>query len=74
MWWHTLLFSFFKDLFHLYEYSVAVFKHTRKEHQISFIDGCEPPCDCWELNSGPLEVGLVLLTAEPSLQPGGTHL
>ena len=19
------------------------------------IDGCEPPCGCWELNSGPLE-------------------
>jgi hypothetical protein len=18
-------------------------------------DGCEPPCGCWELNSGPLE-------------------
>jgi hypothetical protein len=18
-------------------------------------DGCEPPCSCWELNSGPLE-------------------
>jgi hypothetical protein len=32
-------------------------------------DGCEPPCDCWELNSGPLEELSVLLTAEPSLQP-----
>ncbi|KRY65434.1 hypothetical protein T4D_8955 [Trichinella pseudospiralis] len=19
------------------------------------MDGCEPPCGCWELNSGPLE-------------------
>ena len=28
-------------------------------------DGCEPPCDCWELNSGPLEEQSV---AEPSLQ------
>ena len=33
------------------------------------IDGCEPPCGCWELNSGPLEEQSVLLTAEPSLQP-----
>ena len=33
------------------------------------IDGCEPPFECWELNSGPLEEQLVLLTAEPSLQP-----
>ena len=32
-------------------------------------DGCEPPCVCWELNSGPLEEQSVLLTAEPSLQP-----
>jgi hypothetical protein len=32
-------------------------------------DGCEPPCGCWELDSGPLEEQSVLLTAEPSLQP-----
>jgi len=32
-------------------------------------DGCEPPCGCWELNSGPLEEQPVLLTTEPSLQP-----
>jgi hypothetical protein len=32
-------------------------------------DGCEPPCGCWELNSGPLEEQSVLLTPEPSLQP-----
>jgi hypothetical protein len=31
-------------------------------------DGCEPPCGCWELNSGPLEEQLVLLITEPSLQ------
>ena len=32
-------------------------------------DGCETPCGCWELNSGPLEEQSVLLTTEPSLQP-----
>jgi hypothetical protein len=32
-------------------------------------EGCEPPCGCWELNSGPLEEQSVLLTTEPSLQP-----
>ena len=32
-------------------------------------DGCEPPCSCWELNSGPLEEEAMLLTSEPSLQP-----
>jgi hypothetical protein len=32
-------------------------------------DGCEPPCGCWDLNSGPSEDQWVLLNAEPSLQP-----
>ena len=30
------------------------------------IDGCEPPCDCLDLNSGPLEEQPVLLTIEPT--------
>jgi hypothetical protein len=30
------------------------------------IDSSEPPCDCWELNSRPLEKQPVLLTTEPS--------
>jgi hypothetical protein len=25
-------------------------------------DGCEPPCGCWDLNSGPLEEQLGALT------------
>ena len=33
------------------------------------IDGCEPPCSFWELNSGPLEEQPTVLTTEPSLQP-----
>ena len=32
-------------------------------------DGCEPPCGCCELNSGPQEEQSVLLPAEPSPQP-----
>jgi hypothetical protein len=31
--------------------------------------GCEPPCGCWDLKSGPLEKQSVLLPAEPSRQP-----
>jgi hypothetical protein len=31
-------------------------------HQIPITDGCDPPCDCWELNSGPLGKQPVLLT------------
>ena len=41
---------------------------TPEEGIRSITDGCEPACSCWELNSGPLEEQLVLLTAEPSLQ------
>jgi hypothetical protein len=33
------------------------------------MDGCEPPCGCWDLNLGPSEEQSVLLTTEPSLQP-----
>jgi hypothetical protein len=32
------------------------------------MDGCEPPCGCWDLNLGPLEGQSALLTAEPSHQ------
>jgi hypothetical protein len=40
-------------------------------------DDCEPPCGCWELNSGTLEVSYepVLLTCESSLQnPRGARV
>ena len=33
------------------------------------MEGCEPTCGCWDLNSEPSEEQSVLLTAEPSLQP-----
>jgi hypothetical protein len=47
------------------------FMHTHKIHCCFFqthqrraldptVDGCEPPCGCWELNSGPLEEQSVL--------------
>ena len=58
---------------YLDEYTVAVFRHTRRGHQTPFIDGCELPCGCWELNSGLLEEESVLLTAEPSLQSWSTY-
>jgi hypothetical protein len=34
-------------------------------------DGCEPPCGCWDLNSGPSEKQSVIITTEPSRQPIG---
>jgi hypothetical protein len=30
---------------------------------------CEPPCGCWDLNSGPSEEQSVPLPAKPSHQP-----
>jgi hypothetical protein len=33
------------------------------------LNGCEPPCGCWELNSRPLEEQPVFLKSEPSHQP-----
>jgi hypothetical protein len=49
----------------MYEYSAACQKRTANPP----IYGCEPPCGCWELNSGPLEEQPVLSAAEPPLQP-----
>jgi len=64
-----LFFFFLKIcLFHVYEYTVAIFRHTRRALG-HITDGCEPPCGCWELNSGPLEEQSVLLTADPFHQP-----
>ena len=50
----------------------AVPKDARVGHWIPWTGvtgGCEPFGGCWELNPGPLEEQLVLLRAEPSLQP-----
>jgi hypothetical protein len=41
--------------------------HDRKRASDPITDGCELPCGCWGLNSGPLEEQTVLLTAESSL-------
>jgi hypothetical protein len=43
-------------LFYVYEYTVAIFRHTHQKRASNLItDGCEPPCGCWELSSGPLK-------------------
>jgi hypothetical protein len=61
--------SFLFLRFYFYEYTVAIFRHTRRYHLYPITDGCEPLCGCWELNSGPLQEQPVSLTAEPSLSP-----
>jgi hypothetical protein len=52
-----LIYLFFLKiyLFIICKYTVAVFRRTRRGHQISVTGGCEPPCGCWDLNFGPLE-------------------
>jgi hypothetical protein len=66
--WTNPLFFFFKDLF-IYLYTVAVFSQHQKRASDPVTDGCEPPCGCWEVNSGLLEKQSVLLTTEPFLKP-----
>ena len=57
-----------------YEYTVAVFRHTKKRVSDPITDGCKLPYGWWELNSWPLEEQSVLLTTEPPLQPLFRHL
>jgi hypothetical protein len=55
----------------LYYYKVhcSCLQTHQKRASDLITDGCEPPCGCWELNSGPSEEESVLLATEPSLQP-----
>ena len=63
-------FNFFRFyLFIMYTTFLPCMPAGQKRAPDLIIDGCEPPCGCWELNSGPLEEHSVLLTSEPSLQP-----
>jgi len=75
--WHVYRFpqynpdaSFLKRIIYL---CIRVYCSCLQAHQKrasdSLTDGCEPPCGCWELNSGPLEEQSVLLTTKSSLQP-----
>ena len=48
--------------------STFIYACMTEEAEDFIIDGCEPPCGCWELNSETLEELLVFLTSEPSLQ------
>jgi hypothetical protein len=52
----------------MYMSTLLLSSDTPEEGIDSIANGCEPPCGCWELNSGPREEQSELLTAEPSLQ------
>jgi hypothetical protein len=63
-------FFFLKDLFIYYMKVHCSCLQTLQKRASDFImDGCEPPCGCWDLNSGPSEEQSALLTTEPSRQP-----
>jgi hypothetical protein len=51
----------------MYVSTLSVFRHKKRASD-PITDGCEPPCGCWELNSGTLKDQSVFLTTEPSLQ------
>jgi hypothetical protein len=62
----TLFFLIFKKYYYfLYEYTVVVFRHTRRGHRIPFTDGCEPPCGCRDLE----EQSVLLTTGAISPAP-----
>ena len=70
--WEKLLFKkkdLFIYLFIICKLHCSYLQTLQKMESDLVMDGCEPPCGCWELNLGPLEEQSVLLTAEPSLQP-----
>ena len=46
---------------------VVAAKARRGSPRTRVVDGYEPPCGWWELNSGPLQEQQVLLMCEPSL-------
>ena len=56
-------------IYYVYNILPACMPAGQKRAPDLIIDGCEPPCGCWEMNSWPLEEQPVLLTAEPSHQP-----
>jgi hypothetical protein len=51
-----LSFFFFKDLFiYFMKVHCNCLETLQKRAPNLVMDGCEPPCGCWDLNSGPSE-------------------
>jgi hypothetical protein len=76
---HLIIPCSFKYIFFL-KFSLCIWVHCsylqthQKRASDPITDGCEPPCGCWDLNSGPLEEQSVLLTTGTTLQPYQTYL
>jgi hypothetical protein len=56
-------------LFYICSFRLCVCSKECTHESDPITDGCEPPCGCWDLNSGPLEEQSVLLTTAPSHHP-----
>jgi hypothetical protein len=65
----SFFFFFFKKIYYVYNILPACMLVHQKGAPDLITGGCEPPCGCWDLYSGPLEKQPMLLTSEPSLQP-----
>jgi hypothetical protein len=67
--WNSVF--FFLRFIYYYMYVHCSCLQTQQKRPSDLItSGCEPPCGCWDLNSGPSEEQSVLLPAEqPSHQP-----
>lgn len=64
------LFSFSLDLFYVSAcMSTMCISGARGGQNWSYIDGCETPYECWELNPGPLQGQLEFLTTGLSPSP-----
>ena len=53
----------------MYVSTLSNLQTRQKRASDPITDDCEPPCGCWELNSGLLEGHLSALTAELPAQP-----
>ena len=71
---YFLPFKVYLFYFYVYDCFACIGTHVwRSEEGIrspetGVTGGCEPPCRCWEPNSGPLQEQQMLLTAKPSFQ------
>ena len=50
----------------MYMSTLSLQTHQERESDLTTYS-CEPPCGCWELNSGPLKEQSVLAISELSL-------
>ena len=58
-----------RSIYYVYNILSPCMSAHQKRAPDLIMDGCEPSCGYWELNSGSLKEQSVLLTSEPSLQP-----